>query len=316
MDSKIELAWDLCEPAEWDALLARAPLAPLQQTRGFGTAIALTRRCRVRRCAVFKGGRVRALVQTFEKNTGPLTIVRILRGPVWLDPQPDSAERREVLRTLRRAFTLRRRQLLIWTPELPDSRENHAALRGCGLRRMVTGYSTSLIDLERPGEQLRAALQGKWRNMLRSAEKAELPVQVGATGRPFEWLVRQADRQRRRGGYYAPSANMIRAIAGSMARKEDVLTVTASAAPGRERIAGTLVFIHGRSASYELGWSGADGRRLRAHHLLLWRTIEELRKRGVRWLDLGGLDAVAAPGVARFKLGLGGGLYTLAGTYI
>ena len=152
--------------------------------------------------------------------------------------------------------------------------------------------------------------------MLRSAEKAELSVRVGATGQPFDWLVGQADRQRRRGGYYAPSAATICAIAKAMARKDDVLTVTASTAPGRERIAGTLVFIHGRSATYELGWSGADGRRLRAHHLLLWRSIEELKRRGVRWLDLGGLDAVAAPGVARFKLGLGGGLYTLAGTYI
>ncbi len=316
MSSDIELAWNLCESADWDALLERAPFAPLQQAWGYGAAIAETRRCQVQRCVVFHGGRVRALAQTFERDVGPLTIVRILRGPVWLDPQPDPSERNAILSALRRAFALRRGRVLVWTPELPNTSETHSALRDCGLRRMVTGYSTLLLDLDKPAETLRRELHGKWRNMLRSAEKVDLSLRVTATGRPFEWLVRQADGQRRQSGYLAPSAAMIRATAAAMTRKTDVLTVTAASAPGRERIAGTLFFVHGKSATYEMGWSGADGRRYRAHHALLWRGIETLQKRGVRWLDLGGLDVVSSPGVARFKLGLGGRLHTLAGTYM
>lgn len=316
MSSDIELAWDLCERTDWDALLASAPYASLQQTWGFGAAIAETRRCHVQRCVVFNGGRARALAQTFEKDAGPLSIVRILRGPIWLDPRPDPQERKAILRALRRAFALRRGRLLVWTPELPDTADSHAVLRDCGLRRMVTGYSTLLLDLGKPKETLRRELNGKWRNMLRSAEKAELALRVTATGRPFEWLLRQADGQRRRSGYFAPSAALIQATAAAMASKNDILTVTAASAPGRERIAGTLFFIHGQSATYEMGWSGADGRRHRAHHALMWRGIEALQKRGVRWLDLGGLDAASAPGVTRFKLGLGGSVHTLAGTYM
>ena len=92
--------------------------------------------------------------------------------------------------------------------------------------------------------------------------------------------------------------------------------VRLTAHAGRDRVAGILLFAHGRTATYALAWTGAEGRRLRAHNLLLWRAVLELRERGLGWLDLGGVNAAAAPGVARFKLGLGGRLHTLAGTFI
>ena len=216
MEQEIELAWGGHERADWDGLLARAPFATLQQSWAYGAALAETAGCRVGRCVISRRGRARALAQTFEKGGAlPLSIVRILRGPVWLDPQPGVEERQAILRALRRAFRLRDRQLLVWTPELPDTIDSHADLRGCGLRRMVTGYSTALLDLSRPAETLRRELRGKWRNMLTSAEKAGLSVRMTATGRPFEWLVRQAETQRRRGGYFAPSAAMIHAIAAT-----------------------------------------------------------------------------------------------------
>ena len=40
-----------------------------------------------------------------------------------------------------------------------------------------------------------------------------------------------------------------------------------------------------------------------------------LREAGTVWLDLGGIDTQTAPGIARFKLGLGGEVVTQSGTY-
>jgi len=40
-----------------------------------------------------------------------------------------------------------------------------------------------------------------------------------------------------------------------------------------------------------------------------------LQARGVRQLDLGGVNTRALAGISRFKLGTGGRLVTLAGTY-
>jgi lipid II:glycine glycyltransferase (peptidoglycan interpeptide bridge formation enzyme) len=40
-----------------------------------------------------------------------------------------------------------------------------------------------------------------------------------------------------------------------------------------------------------------------------------LREQGVRRLDLGGVDTVRSGGIARFKIGTGGQVLTLAGTF-
>jgi lipid II:glycine glycyltransferase (peptidoglycan interpeptide bridge formation enzyme) len=85
---------------------------------------------------------------------------------------------------------------------------------------------------------------------------------------------------------------------------------------GRERVAGMLFLIHGESATYQVGWTNDQGRDLHAHHLVLWHAIEELKSRGVRILDLGGVNTQRSAGVARFKIRTGGRVVTFAGTYI
>ena len=68
---------------------------------------------------------------------------------------------------------------------------------------------------------------------------------------------------------------------------------------------------HGQCATYQIGWTSADGRTANAHHVLLWDAISLLRDRGYRFLDLGGINPEAASGVTRFKTGLGGTPYAL-----
>lgn len=54
-----------------------------------------------------------------------------------------------------------------------------------------------------------------------------------------------------------------------------------------------MVFIlHGAVALYHIGHVGAAGRALNAHNLILWHAIQKLRRKGIRSLDLGGLDTV------------------------
>ena len=77
-----------------------------------------------------------------------------------------------------------------------------------------------------------------------------------------------------------------------------------------------LFLLHGVAATYEIGWSGERGREMHAHNLLLWQAIGELQARGVRRLDLGGVNTGRSAGLARFKLGTGGEVLTLAGSYL
>jgi len=84
---------------------------------------------------------------------------------------------------------------------------------------------------------------------------------------------------------------------------------------GEEPVAAVLLATHGSAATYLVGWTGEAGRDLRATHLLLWRAVEALKADGKSWFDLGGISD-DAPGVARFKRGLGGTETTLVGGYV
>ena len=85
---------------------------------------------------------------------------------------------------------------------------------------------------------------------------------------------------------------------------------------GKTAVAGMIFLIHGRAATYQVGWTSDTGRDLHAHNLMLWRAIEELRERGVRSLDLGGVNTQRSASLARFKMGLGGQVCQFAGTYL
>jgi lipid II:glycine glycyltransferase (peptidoglycan interpeptide bridge formation enzyme) len=77
-----------------------------------------------------------------------------------------------------------------------------------------------------------------------------------------------------------------------------------------------MFLIHGTAATYEVGWTSDKGREIHAHNLILWKSIEELKSRGIRMLDLGGVNTTRSAGIARFKIGTGGKVLTLAGSYI
>ncbi len=311
--SGLELTWDRYSAGGWRSLLASAGRSSLEQSWTYGEALAKVERCRARRAVISRYGEPLALVQAFEKPSClPVVPVRILRGPVWVDAALEPALRQGVLRAIKSSFPLVRRKLLIWSPELPAGPESRALMRACGMRQMVTGSSTALLDLGKPVEDLRAGLHGKWRNALVAGEVAGLKLRCSAAGRDLEWLLGRCDSERRRRGYVGPSGDLIRAMAAA-GGDDDVMLLTAARGP--ERLAGVLFLRHGGTATYLLAWSGSEGRARRAHNLLLWRAVLALRERGVRWLDLGGVNA-AAPGIARFKLGLCGRLESLIGTWI
>jgi hypothetical protein len=265
----------------------------------------------VHRAVALHDGRPLALVQAFESGRGrPLTLAQVVRGPLWLAPV-SAAQRLAVCQALKQRYRLRQRRLLLWLPELPEAPESEALIRRCGLRRMVTGYSTVWLDLARSPDALRRGLRGNWRNKLAAAETGGLTLRTGGGDGRLDWLLAEHDRFRRRTRFLGPSGAFVRALAAAM---PDSLLVSCAYA-GERPLAGVLAIMHGRAATYYLGVTTPEGRRARAHNLLLWNAALALKARGIDWLDLGGVDG-GAPGVASFKLGLGGELVTLSGSYL
>jgi hypothetical protein len=305
------------EPRDWARLLRQAGQSSLEQSWHYGEAVAALHGAPVTRRIIQYGDKPVALVQGFRTRQIKFgSINRILRGPVWLEALSE-ADRLEVGRLIRQEFSPRRTDLLFWLPELPNTPESTRFMRALGMRRMVTGYSTVWLDIRPDEDRLLRGLHGKWRNSLRAGEKEGLRVRAADRNQAFESSMDAYDRFRRKRRFIGPPANLISHIHGlpSAFGKTGNVRVW-EALHDKQPVAGIAVISHGASATYMAGWTSVEGRHGNAHNLLLWRAITELRKAGAHWLDLGGLDTQSAPGIARFKLGLGGDLQTLTGTYL
>ncbi len=306
----MKLFWDDLDAADWDRHHAAAS-APLQQDWAYGSCMkAMGVACwRVR---VEAEGRTVALAQFIGRRlAGLVTVALCSRGPVWTESLT-AADKAEVYRRLRTGLPAMRPRFALFTPDEPASE----SLGLSPWRRIMTGYATVTLDLTQTPEQLRAAFDSKWRNRLVAAESAGLTVQrLGANPAQLRWLLDQEDTMReQRGVAGLPSGFIERYIQARKSAAHTVLTLRAD--HQGERVAAMMWLLHGSAATYQVGWSNDTGRQLNAHNLLLWQSIEALQQRGIRLLDLGGVNTQRSAGIARFKLGTGGRVLTLAGTYL
>ena len=297
----IRLDWNTATREAWQGLLSSSR-SGLQQGWSYGGAL---RRggVRVERGIVRdRDGAVLACAQVVERQLiGPVGAAFLLRGPVWLggdEGLPEST----VLAAIRSRI---HRRTLVWAPE---------SLPAIHRRPVITGHGTSWLDLAPSLGTLRRRLAPDWRHRLKQAEAGGLMVRQLDDARAATWLLDRNEAYRREVGYRGPS----RAFLGSLAeaaRDAGELMLLVAFARG-EPVAGVMLIRHGVSATYEVGHVTSEGRRLLATHLLLWRGIERLIEDGVRWLDLGGVATGCSPGIARFKLGMGGEVAILPGTFL
>ena len=284
----------------WDGIGAEdgsVTALPLQQSRGY--AAALERLGRVTRLAgILRGPDPVGFARIVSRRIGPLRFSLLLRGPVWTAPV-SPAEERAALRSLARAAAP-----LVVVPE-------RAAAGGWGTVPLLTPRHVALLDLGRDADRLRAGLHGKWRNRLVRAEEAGMRVRLGPAG-PAEvasLLTRDAAQQTARGYRALPARFTHSWLAGDPAG-----ALYAEARHRGEQIAAMLFLLHRPWASYHVGWSGPEGRRLNAHNLLLWRAALRLKAEGYGMLDLGDVNTEDAPGLARYKIGTGARVAVLGAT--
>lgn len=291
--------WETATPQRWRELLSTARCG-LQQGWSYGEAMRASG-VGVHRLVVRDGaGRPLACAQIAERRLGGLWRAGfLLRGPVWLgSPTIETTLVAGIRRHLRGAP-------LVWAPERPT---------GAARRPVMTGYSTSWLDLGPGPDTLLAGCAADWRNALRRAQRRALTVTVDGGADEVGWLLDRNEAYRRQVGYRGPSRGFLGHLAAAAAADGDLLVLVAYLAT--EPVAGILIVRHGSAATYEVGYVSRSGRDGCATHLLLWRAVDLLARAGVRWLDLGGLATDRAPGIARFKLGLGGEVATLPGTYL
>lgn len=315
-EDQYSLHFDDLSRARWERM-TEAAAAALQQSWSYGEAMralgAGVLRVRIRDTA---RGQDVALAQFIIRRWMRRPRLSLAaRGPVWLATLTE-VEKAEALRVLRTA-PLRGEHRLSW-PRLgvlaPDAGVEDPALAAAGLVRVFTGPVHAELDLRAPEDDLRAAMRVKWRNRLKAAERTGLKARVFEPRfDSYGWLLATDAAQQAQRGYAALPpifASLYHQIAGGASVR------LALAEEHGDRVAAMLFLIHGRRATYHIGWSGPRGRENGAHNLLLWRAMQSLKAGGVDAIDLGGVDTGRGAGLARFKLGAGARPVPLPGAFL
>jgi len=232
------------------------------------------------------------------------------RGPLWLTPL-SGKDKAHAYRGLRQSLPVKGLRLMFVTPNEPISED----LGLSPFKRVMTGYSTALLDLSSSMEDLRAGLEKRFRHRVGGAEKSELTVhRVGTNVGQYRWLMDAEQQQRDNLGLQGMPLHFVDAyIASRKQPGHNVLTLRADI--GRDRVAGMMFLLHGQAATYQIGWTSEAGRDAHAHNLLLYKGMEALKERGIRSLDMGGINTGRSAGIARFKISTGAKVVTLAGTF-
>lgn len=303
--------WEHLPRAEWEEFHA-AQRGALQQAWAYGealTSLGVT----MRRAMVWDGERLVAVAQFMCKRIlGYISLASCTRGPVF-HPAVSPAQRADIYKRLRQSIPLPRLKVVLFSPDRSAEHVDRAETRG--MSRVMTGYATVLLDLTLPLPDLKARLEGKWRNRLNKAlSNDKIRVHVQASLKRCEWLLGKELDQREAKKFHGLPTEFVQAYIGAVADPRQAFVV-AYAELGKNTLGGMLFLIHGRVASYHMGWADEEGRRLNAHNALLWQAMAYLQGQGIEVLDLGGVNTHDLPGISRFKLGTGGRAVTLAGTY-
>lgn len=237
----------------------------------------------------------------------------IYRGPLWIHDEIPGEMQKLALEILRKRYRLRRGRPVTFHPELEDTPEHRGQMALSGFKRVAEGYRTIWLDLDGNVEDMRSNLKQNWRNSLVQGERNGVAVIDDPACDRLEWLIERHAEHMDLGGYRGPSGAILEALRefGNETAGIRLLVAEANGAP----VAGILLAHHGKAATYLVNWTGDEGRELRATHLLLWHAAERLQAEGYAGFDLGGIND-DAPGVARFKQGMGGTEIQLIGGYI
>ena len=306
----MKVEWGTQDMNAWDAAHAQAA-GPLQQDWAYGSTM-LVSGGTVIRAVIQADGQSLGLAQCVVRRFGNLGGVALCtRGPLWLSPL-SGKDKAHAYRLLRQSLPVKGLRFLFVTPNEPISED----LGLSSFKRVMTGYATALLDLSPSMADLRAGLEKRFRHRVGGAEKSELTVhRVGTNVGQYRWLMDAEQLQRDNRGLQGMPLHFVDAyIASRKQPAHNVLTLRADI--GRDRVAGMMFLLHGQAATYQIGWTSDAGRDAHAHNLLLYKGMEALKERGIRSLDMGGINTGRSAGIARFKISTGAKVVTFAGTYL
>lgn len=247
------------------------------------------------------------LMLIHEIRLGPLHFIELKRGPLWFKQTLQSHSPHTLLKAFALEFNrqypsgfFKRRR---WLPEFIKSAEAEDILNHSGFKSRRETFATVHIDLRLSAEELRKNLKQKWRNCLNKAEKQNLQITHDHKLHHSDLFLHHYNQYKKQKKFQGPTVEFLREELAVAKAFNNAFIVWAH----RDHlpIAGMLILIHGRSATYRIGWNSTLGRTTNAHYLMMWMTLLHLKKLGIESFDLGGILPSQEKAMTHFKLGLG-----------
>lgn len=314
---KCDIKWNTLSLEEWQARFNQVRRSNILQAYHYAQAACRLHKQKGRWGLIVINGQEAGLVQILEASIlwNAFHAVILDRGPLWFDGFGGAAHLKLFFDEFNQQFPKRfgrKRRIL---PEIEDGMAAQGILKQTGLTRDPDqkGYQTLWWDLDIDQDTARENLKGNWRGGLHKAENTDLMVEWDAQGAFYKSVkaIYAADKAVK--GYGGVSPKLLDHLA-TFSTSENPMIIGKAVFKG-EDVAAVIFLKHGRSATYQIGWSLEEGRKTNAHHLLLWQGRSVLKEYGVRELDLGGINDDAI-GIKKFKEGTNAKISKLVGHYI
>jgi len=306
------------EQNEWSLIVSNIDTLSLMQTWEFGETKCRVGPWKVWRAVFYKGEETVGAVQAM------IRIVPFLnRGLVWINRAPIIINKYmaqadiyiDMLKELKEYWVDKKNMYLRIAPSLITSGENYAISEKAGYLRATErdGWVSEIVDLSLSLDELRKGLEQKWRNCLNKSERMDVVCEIGSSDIFMEELLGYYKILLRSKGFVSNlTPEYLRTIQNLLPDSRKMLVFI-----GRrdgERLGGILIASYGNTCIYLIGATNDSGKEVNVSYYLLWNAICEMKKRGFRWLDVGGAHPEDTPlGILHFKRGLKGNLYQLMG---
>lgn len=295
----------------WEELTVQAPQPHLPQSFAYGAGKAATG-WPATRIEFVREGRTVAFATVLQvKRLGLTLLNRVNRGPVFLDATPDDETIVGVYRALRRHHGHFWQGPLLIAPALPRGTDAARLLRQAGyVLRHERSWTSGRIDLTRSEDEIWRGLGSTFRNRVRNAEKSEARLDVATGGDAYEWMLARHQDNMAAKGFSAVDSTMLRALRAEAPETVVVFRMMVGKVP----VAGMSVVSFGTHCEYHIGWFGPEGRKLNAGNFLMWAVLREMKRRGQRTFDVGGLKP--GDGYTQFKQTMKPVAYELCGEWM
>ena len=305
----IKSEWNKISEDKWNELIHKSKKSNLLQLWSYGEAKFNSENWIVNRVVYSFNGKVIAYSQILEKNFFKiLKIYRINRGPIFLTN--DKKIKYSVIKKITSLSSILKRIFVSASFELKITPNNLSFINGISPKLVgLKGYTSAWVNLNNPIEEIRSKLDSKWRNMLVKSEKQDIQIESSSSTDFVYWLSKIHEKNMSIKNFNGISKKMLQSISDEKDLSNPLVVYKASK---DNNVIGSICIInHGQYATYLIGWTSNDGRKLNVNYLLLWEVIKDLKLKNKLGFDLGGIDYELTPNISSFKSKMNGKTYDL-----